>query len=53
MDKNFKYTSLIKKSNIDLYIFVICGNFKKTIENIKNLLNINKIPKKIFKEKQV
>ena len=48
MDKNFKYTSLIKKSNIDLYIFVICGNFKKTIENIKNLLNINKIPKKIF-----
>jgi leucyl aminopeptidase len=50
MDKNFKYTSLIKKTNIDLYIFIICGNFKKNIENIKNLLNINKIPKKIFND---
>ena len=48
MNKNFKYTSSIKKTNIDLYIFIICSNFKKSIENIKLLLNINKIPKKIF-----
>jgi leucyl aminopeptidase len=48
MDKNFKYISTIKKNNIDLYIFVICNNFKKNVENIKNLLNLTKIPKKIF-----
>ena len=49
MDKNFKYINTIKK-NVDLYIFVICGNFKKNIENIKKTLKIEKLPKKLLED---
>jgi leucyl aminopeptidase len=48
MINNFNYTSNFKKNNIDLYIFIICNNLKKNIEYISSLLDIEKIPKKIF-----
>ena len=47
MNINFNYTIKIKK-NIDKYIFIICNDLKKNIENIQKLLDIEKIPKKIF-----
>ena len=50
MDKNFKYINTIKKTNIDLYIFVICSNFKKNIEYIKKILKIDKLPKKLLED---
>ena len=48
MNKNFKYTPIFKKKNIDLYIFIICNEMKKNIEYIKNILNIKKLPKNLF-----
>ena len=48
MNNNFKHISKFKKTNIDTYIFIICNNFKKNIEYISSLLDIKKIPKKIF-----
>lgn len=48
MENNFKTCNSFKKNNIDTYIFVICNDLKKNIESIKKLLNIEKIPKKLF-----
>jgi leucyl aminopeptidase len=48
MHNIFNYTSKFKKTNIDNYIFIICNNIKKNIEYISTLLDIKKIPKKIF-----
>jgi leucyl aminopeptidase len=48
MEHNFKYVSTFKKTNIDIYTFIICNNLKNNIEYISKLLNISKIPKKIF-----
>ena len=48
MEKNFKYTTILKKNNIDIYIFVICNNLKKTVEKITTQLNLDKVPKKLF-----
>jgi len=48
MESNFKTCNIFKKKNIDVYIFVICNNLKKNIENIKNLLDLKSIPKKLF-----
>ena len=50
MEKNFKFVSTFKKTNIDLYIFVICDNLRRNIEHISSLLSIDKIPKKIFND---
>jgi leucyl aminopeptidase len=48
MNKNFKYTPIFKKKNIDLYVFIICNEMKKNIEYIKTILNIKKLPKNLF-----
>jgi leucyl aminopeptidase len=48
MNNSFNYISKIKKQNIDIYVFIICNNLKKNIEYIIKLLDIGKIPKKIF-----
>jgi leucyl aminopeptidase len=47
MNKSFKYCNTIKK-NIDTYIFVMCNDFKKNINDVKKLLNIEEFPKKLF-----
>jgi len=44
----FKYTGTIKKTNIDIYVFVICSNLKNNIEYISKVLDIKNIPKKLF-----
>ena len=46
MIKTFQYTNNLKNKNI--YIFIICNNLKKSIDDIKNMLNIQDIPKKLF-----
>jgi hypothetical protein len=46
MNNNFLYTNTLK--NKDIYIFIICNNFKKKILEIQTMLNIKKIPKKIL-----
>ena len=46
IEKKFFYTNNLK--NKDIYIFVICNNFKKEINHIKKKLDIKYIPKKIF-----
>jgi leucyl aminopeptidase len=49
MDVNtFKLSKTFKKKGIDIYSFVICKDMKKKIENISKLLNIKKLPKKLF-----
>jgi leucyl aminopeptidase len=48
MEKNIKFTSIFKRTHIDVYIFIICNHFKKSIEHIASLLDIEKIPKKLF-----
>jgi hypothetical protein len=48
MEYNFKSSNIFKKTNIDTYIFVICNDLKKNIEAIKKLLELEKIPKKLF-----
>ena len=48
MEYNFKFSNILKKKNIDTYIFIICSDLKKNIENIKKLLELEKIPKKLF-----
>jgi leucyl aminopeptidase len=48
MKNQFHYLSKFKKKSIDLYIFVICNDFKKNIEYISSLLDIKNIPKKLF-----
>ena len=48
MEKNFKYTSVLKKNNIGIYIYVICNNLKKNVEKITEQLNLDNIPKKLF-----
>jgi leucyl aminopeptidase len=53
MENNFKYVSTFKKTNIDIYIFIICNNLKDNIEYISKLLNINKIPKKTFDDYKI
>jgi len=50
MDKNFKYINTLKKTKVDLYVFVICSNFKKNIEYIKKILKIDKLPKKLLED---
>ncbi len=35
---------------MDVYIFVLCDNYKIHINNIKKILNIDKIPKKMFND---
>jgi hypothetical protein len=49
MNNNFKICSTFKK-NIDIYIFILCGNLKKNIEHITKLLDIDSIPKKLFND---
>ena len=46
MNNSFLYTNTLK--NKDIYIFIICNNFKKKILEIQTMLNIKKIPKKIL-----
>jgi len=53
MEHNFKCVSTFKKTNIDIYIFIICNNLKDNIEYISKLLNINKIPKKTFDDYKI
>jgi leucyl aminopeptidase len=48
MEKNFKCISLLKKTGINVYIFVICQKLKQNIEYITDLLKLDKIPKKLF-----
>jgi leucyl aminopeptidase len=50
MPNNFNYISKFKKNNIDTYIFIICNNLKQNIEYISTLLDIGKIPKKLFND---
>ena len=35
---------------MDVYIFVLCDNYKVNVNNIKKLLNIDTIPKKMFND---
>ena len=53
MEHNFKNISIFKRTNIDIYIFIICNNLKKNIKNISKLLNIENIPKKIFDDNKL
>jgi len=46
--QKFIYTNKFNVKNIDTYIFVICSDLKKNIEKIKILLNLDKLPKKLF-----
>jgi len=48
MNKNFIFTNNFNNKNIDIYIFVICNDLKKNIEKIQKLLDIEKLPKKLF-----
>ena len=64
MQNNFKSTTIFKKNNIDIYIFVICDDLDKTnknsnknsnknnkinnIDKIKTLFDIKDIPKKFL-----
>jgi leucyl aminopeptidase len=48
MIDQFKYIKTFKKTGIDLYIYIICGNLKNNIDIIKKQLNIKNIPKKLF-----
>ena len=48
IEKKFFYTNNLK--NKDIYIFVICNNFKKEIINIQKKLDIKNIPKKILND---
>ena len=48
MESTFYATNILKKKNIDTYIFVICKELKKNINNILKLLNIDKFPNKLF-----
>ena len=48
MHQYFNHTNIFKKSGIDLYVFVICNNFKQNIKDILKLLGINKVPKTLF-----
>ena len=50
MSNNFNYIAKFKKKNIDMYIFIICNNFKKNIEYISSLIDIEKIPKRMFED---
>jgi leucyl aminopeptidase len=49
MKNNFSYCNSLNKK-MDVYIFVLCDNYKININNIKKLLNIDKIPKKMFND---
>ena len=40
MNNSFLYTNTLK--NKDIYIFIICNNFKKKILEIQTMLNIKK-----------
>ena len=44
----FKLSKTFKKKGIDIYSFVICKDMKKRINRISELLNLKKIPKKLF-----
>jgi leucyl aminopeptidase len=46
MKSNFNYCNKINKK-FDIYIFILCSNYKKNIDLIKKLLDI-KIPQKMF-----
>ena len=46
--QKFIYTNRFNIKNIDIYIFVICSDLKKNIDKIQKLLNIEKLPKKLF-----
>jgi leucyl aminopeptidase len=46
-ENTFTYCNTLNKK-MDVYIFVLCNNYKININNIKKLLNIDKIPKKMF-----
>jgi len=48
MEKNFKCISTFKISEFNTYTFVICKELKKNIEYITKLLNLDKVPKKLF-----
>jgi leucyl aminopeptidase len=50
MINNFNYISKFKKTNIDIYLFIICNNLKNNIEYISSLLDFPKIPKKFFED---
>jgi len=45
---SFKLSKTLKKKGIDIYSFVICSNMKKRMSKICELLDIKKIPKKMF-----
>jgi leucyl aminopeptidase len=48
MNNLFLHTSTFKKTNIEMYIFIICNHLKENIQYISTLLNVKDIPKKIF-----
>jgi leucyl aminopeptidase len=48
--EKFIFTNKFNIKNIDIYIFVICKDFKESIEKIKKLLNIENFPKKILED---
>ena len=49
MKESFTYCNSLNKKH-DVYIFVLCDNYKINVNNIKKLLNIDKIPKKMFND---
>ena len=49
MKESFTYCNSLNKKH-DVYIFVLCNNHKTNINNIKKILNIDKIPKKMFND---
>ena len=50
----YKYTNIVNNKNVDLFIVLICSNFKKNIEGLEKKFKI-KFPKKFidyFKDKK-
>jgi len=47
MTNYYKYCNIMNK-NYDVYIFIMCNDYKNQIHQISKLLGIEKIPKKMF-----
>ena len=50
----YKYTNIVNNKNIDLFVILICSNFKKNIEGLEKKFKV-KFPKKLteyFKDKK-
>ncbi len=43
----YKYTNIVNNKNIDLFVILICSNFKKNIEGLEKKFKL-KFPKKLI-----